>query len=144
MHNDSHCPTYVIPIFIEISIEISLITSCVSGRGYKNGAACVCLSVSVCEHSHGWTDWHTVTKFGTGIDLDDILDNFVGQGHRSKVKVTRSKNVISMIFSIVCKDTKYDVMVWCLDVIWHHVTSRLDTISNWFCTRAVQQHISVF
>ncbi len=32
-----------------------------------------------------------VTIFGTGIDLDDILEEFDGQGHRSKVKVTRSK-----------------------------------------------------
>ncbi len=26
-------------------------------------------------------------EFGTGIDLDDILDGFDGQGHRSKFKV---------------------------------------------------------
>ncbi len=34
-----------------------------------------------------------VVIFGIGIDLDDILDDSDGQGHRSKV--TRKKNVIS-------------------------------------------------
>ncbi len=33
-------------------------------------------------------------KFGGGVDLDNISDGFEGQGHRSKVKVTRLKNVI--------------------------------------------------
>ena len=32
-----------------------------------------------------------ITKFGTGIDLDHILDELDDEGHRSKVKVTRSK-----------------------------------------------------
>ncbi len=36
-----------------------------------------------------------VTIFGTGIDLDDILDEFDGQRRRSKVKVTRSKKSFS-------------------------------------------------
>ena len=35
-----------------------------------------------------------VMKFGTGIDLDKILDLFVGQGHKSKAKVIQFKNVI--------------------------------------------------
>ncbi len=39
-----------------------------------------------------------VTIFGTGIGLDDILDELDGQGHRSKVKVTKVKNVISRGF----------------------------------------------
>ncbi len=38
-----------------------------------------------------------VTKFSTGIDLDNILDKFDGQGHRSKVKVSRSLKVIPMM-----------------------------------------------
>ena len=71
---------------------LSIITSRVSGRGYKNGGVCVC--VLVCEHSYGWTDRRTVRKFGTGVDLDDISDEFDGQGHRSKVKVIQLKNVI--------------------------------------------------
>ncbi len=31
-------------------------------------------------------------KFGTGIDLDNTLDEFKGQGHTSKVKVIKLKN----------------------------------------------------
>ncbi len=34
------------------------------------------------------------TKFGGGVDLDNISDGFEGQGHRSKVKVIRLKTVI--------------------------------------------------
>ncbi len=33
-------------------------------------------------------------KFGVGTDLDDISDEFDGQGHRSKVKVAMLKNGI--------------------------------------------------
>ncbi len=32
-----------------------------------------------------------VTKIGTGVDSDSMLDEVAGQGHRSKVKVTRLK-----------------------------------------------------
>ena len=35
-----------------------------------------------------------VTKFGTGVDLDDISEEFSGQGRRSKVKVIQLKNVV--------------------------------------------------
>ncbi len=35
-----------------------------------------------------------VMKFGRGIDLDDLMVYLEGQGHRSKAKVSRSKNVI--------------------------------------------------
>ncbi len=34
-------------------------------------------------------------KFGQHIDVDDPKVDLDGQGHRSKVKVTRSKNIIS-------------------------------------------------
>ena len=30
-------------------------------------------------------------NFGTGVDLDNIMDEFEGQGHRSKVKVIQLK-----------------------------------------------------
>ncbi len=74
------------------------IPSRVSGRGYKIGPVCVSVCVSVClsviQLSHGWTVWRTDQKFGVGFDIDNISDVFKGQGHRSKVKVTRLKNVI--------------------------------------------------
>ncbi len=38
--------------------------------------------------------WRTDLKIGTGIGTDDLSDKFDGQGHRSKVKVARLKNVI--------------------------------------------------
>ena len=40
-------------------------------------------------------------KFGTGIDLDNILDKFEGQGHRSKVKVIQIKGVFFEVFAWV-------------------------------------------
>ncbi len=53
----------------------ALIPSRVSGRGYK---------IVLC----------TDQKFRRRVDLDIILNEFEGQGHRSKVKVARMKNVI--------------------------------------------------
>ena len=59
----------------------------------------VCLSV--CE-KNAWKLIHIsetvrprVTKFGKGMDVDDPKDDLEGQGHRSKVKVTKSKNITS-------------------------------------------------
>ena len=63
------------------------ITSCNSSRGYRNGPVCV----SVCVRVLALSTVSMVTKFSTGIDLDDILDKFDGQGHQVK-------NAISMIF----------------------------------------------
>ncbi len=41
------------------------------------------------------------------INLGDILDEFEGQGHRSKVKVTRLKNVIFLALDgVACVDTR--------------------------------------
>ena len=68
-------------------------------------SACVCLSV--CWHSHGWTIWHIIKKFGIAIDLDDILDELDGQGHGSKMKSPVVKNVISKLSRSECQDTKH-------------------------------------
>ena len=86
----------------------------------------VCLSVS--EHSHGWTDGPTILNFGTGIDLNKISTKFDGQGHRSKVKVTRLKNVIFWVSKGEC--CVYAILSWHLtscdvtprrhDVPWRH------------------------
>ncbi len=39
---------------------------------------------SVCWHSHRWTVGPRDQKFGIGINLDYILDEFDGKGHRSR------------------------------------------------------------
>ncbi len=57
------------------------IPSRVSSLGYKIGPVWVCVCLSI-----GLTD----PKFGGGVDLDNISDEFEGQGHSSKV--TRLKN----------------------------------------------------
>ncbi len=51
----------------------------------------VSVCVSVCWRSHSQTVRHMVTKFDTGVDIDNISDEFAGQGHRSMAKVTMSK-----------------------------------------------------
>ncbi len=54
--------------------------------------------LSVCDVTkiHIWgTAWHMALKFGQGMGMDDLEVDPEGQGHRSKVKVIWSKNVIS-------------------------------------------------
>ena len=51
-------------------------------------------------------------------------DRFDGQGHRSKVKVTRSKNVISKISWLECQNTKH----WSMMLLWCYATSCYVTI----------------
>ncbi len=65
--------------------------------------ASVCVSVRpcVCFHSAGRTVGPTDLKFGTRIKDHHISDEFEGQGHRSKVKVTKVKNVKISVFSLV-------------------------------------------
>ncbi len=55
---------------------------------------CVCVCLLALSRLNGLT----YGQFGTVIDLDDISDEFNGKGHRSKVKVTRPKKVISRVF----------------------------------------------
>ncbi len=61
--------------------------------------ASVCLSV--CLHSTGWTIGPTDLKFGAGIKDHHISKEFEGQGHRSKVNVTKVNNVKIPVFSLV-------------------------------------------
>ena len=44
------------------------------------------------QHSRVKTNHRRVTKFGSGVYLDDVWVDLENQDHRSKVKVTRSKN----------------------------------------------------
>ena len=53
-------------------------------------SVCLCMS----QRSHGWTVGPMDLKFGMGMNLDNILDELKGRGHRSKFKDTILKNVI--------------------------------------------------
>ncbi len=46
--------------------HVSFITSCVSGRGHRIGAVCLC----VCQHSHSQTVLPLTLIFGIGLDPD--------------------------------------------------------------------------
>ena len=70
-------------------LVLCIFPSRVSGRVYGIGPVCM----SVCQRSHGWTVWSTDPKFGGRIYLDNISDEFEGQGPRSKVKVAMLENV---------------------------------------------------
>ena len=63
--------------------------------------ASVCLCV--CLHSAGSRVGPTYLKFGSCIKDHHISDGFEGQGHRSKVKVTKDKNVKIPVFSLVSR-----------------------------------------
>ncbi len=54
-------------------------------------SVCVCVRPS---YAPGQTDGHTDLNFGLEVEWNNIYVKFVGQGHRSKVMVTRSKNVL--------------------------------------------------
>ena len=64
----------------------------------------------------------TDKKSSGGIDIDNISDEFEGQGHRSKVKVARMKNVISKVPNGL-------VFVHYV-MIRHHLTSRNDITTS--------------
>ncbi len=51
-----------------------------------------------------------VTKFGTGIDLDDLSDEFADLGHRSKVMAMRSKKLHFQDFLILVN--KYQLLAY--------------------------------
>ncbi len=60
-----------------------------------------------------------VTKFGTGVDIDNISDEFAGQGRRSKVKVTRSKKKTSFSGYSDLSEQILSLGLWC-DVMTSH------------------------
>ena len=68
---------------------------------FSVASMCVCVCVCVCLRYTGWTVGPTDLKFGAHIKDHYILDEFEGQGHRSKVKVTEVKNVKIPVFSLV-------------------------------------------
>ena len=69
-----------------------------------------------------------VMKFGTDIDLDDLSDEFAGQGYRSMVKVTRLKKRHFQDFLIWVN--KYQVLAYGVTSnSWRHMTSWGDIIA---------------
>ena len=120
-----------------------VIPSRVSSRGYKIGPICVCVCLSVCQRSHGWNVWDTNLKFCMNIVLDNISDEFKGQGQGSQVKVAILKNMIFRLFDgVICIDftdpfcddmtspcdvmTSRDVMAWHLDILWQLLGKNTD------------------
>ncbi len=81
-------------------------------------------------------------KFGTGIDLDNILDKFEGQGHRSKVKVIQIKNVIFRVLAwVLCVINGIKISCACVHRNFVHVHARnlgmrMRRIDHEICARA--------
>ncbi len=86
---------------------------------------CVCVCQCVCERFHGWTVWHTDLKFGGGIDLDNISDEFECQGHRLKVEKRDFRSFRWVNYTEpVCHD------IWRHVTSWYHImTSRHDVLT---------------
>ena len=116
-------------LFLILHKVVYIVPSRVSGRGYKIGPVCVSVCLSVSLRSHGWTVWHADPKFGRGLDLDNISDEFEDQGHRSKVKVARLKNVI---FEVSDGWITQNQFVMTPDVMWHHVTTSWRHMTSWY------------
>ncbi len=86
-----------------------------------------------------------VTKFGTGIDLDDISREFDGQGHRSKGKVIQLKKrnfgVLAQTFCSIFDISAYN------GFMCTHTCAKSRNMcasTNWLGMWEVQQHFSVF
>ncbi len=87
------------------------------------------LVLCVIQHSHSQTVWCGYLKIGRQIDLDKIWVKLEGQGHRSRVKVKRLKNVISMVFWLEWPQMKSPSIRWFHHAIWHH--GHYDVIMSW-------------
>ncbi len=78
-----------------LRLVITLIPSHVSGQGYKTGPipVHVCVRLLVSALLAELFDMR-IRKFGTGVNIDNISDEFEGQGHRSKAKVAILENMV--------------------------------------------------
>ncbi len=106
-----------------LQIRVSFVfPSSVSGRGYKIGPVRLCVCLSVSQRSHGWIIWHTDLKICVTIDLDNISDEFEGQGRQIE-----KRNFLSFWWVSLCRFTAmaYDVTrchaVTSYDITWHHI-----------------------
>ena len=70
------------------------------------------------------------TKFHIGIDLDKISDEFIGQGHRSKIKVTRLKVWFPSFFLIGVNISKVLAYGMYSVMSWRHATSQHDIMMS--------------
>ena len=93
-------------------------------------------------------------KFGPSIDLDNISDEFEGQGHRSKLKVIQLKNfifrVLAWVFSMINGIKISCVYVGRISrmrtkILRMRLRNIIELYRDYsFHTREVQQHFSVF
>ncbi len=94
---------------VNFRVTLVIFPSHVSGQGYKIGP--------VYMSTYMLFNGPRVKKIGVGNDLDKISAKFEGQGHRSKVKVTRSENVILTVSDgLTCAYSLCHV-IWCHSVM---------------------------
>ncbi len=119
-------------------------------------SVCPSVRLPVIQHSHGWTVWHTDLKFGGAVDLDNISDEFEGQGQRSRspgwktwfpkfqmaelhraslswhltsCDVTAWRHVTSRYDITMSRDVivgRHDVTAWRLDILWRLLSKNTD------------------
>ncbi len=94
-------------------------------RVWNRSRLCVCLSV--CECSHGWTVWCRDPKFGGGIGFDNMLNEVIGQRSRSPgwkkcFWWVKSLYIPSWRHMTSCHDviTSGDVTPWRHNITWCH------------------------
>ena len=117
------CTTYLYKSELFITVVTSRVLS-------------VRVSVSPCVsyHSHGWTDWDIGLKFGVGMCLDNISDEFIGQGQSSRSHI-KLGNVIVLTYSDFSDSTQFSGL-WCEStenfIINHEINIHLMIIANYY------------
>ncbi len=93
---------------------------------------CVCVCLSVSWRSHGRTVWCTDAKFSVMVDLDNVSDEFEGQGHRSKFKVATLKKRYfqTFLWCYVCRSSLSWHLTPCDVTARRHVTSRYNVMTS--------------
>ena len=106
------------PLYNTMVGRANFITSHVSGWCCKDGA--VCLSLCVCQFVNTLTT-ERIDEWSRNLTQGLTL---LKSRTSSMVNVTRSKNVMSMIFWLQCQYAKCWPMVWRHDVTaWRHLSS---------------------
>ncbi len=124
--------------FLSMSSCMSIITSRVSGWGYKNGAVCVCVCQLALSQLNRSAYGHEI---GTGIGLDNISDEFGGQGQRSRSQGKKKPSFsgfsdlteqISSLDLWCDVMMSHDVMGSHCDVKWRHITRQHFSVSYYY------------